>query len=564
MNASAARLILLTLVILLLPTALAQYRLPEGTFTIEPGALQIHSPHYTDTYIFGLGWASGADIPDPFVVGQAVSVSAELLALVNGEAEQPAAREPVGFSEVEPATPPAFTPTPLPGGAVPADPATSDPVVARISDVRFGGSHEVRVVFDIPDLSSTSRLLPLISRGENAAGQPLVIPLSGLSAPASPLYADRGVRVQFGAAEVSITTSGAPYSFNVFAVADPVRLVIDLVPLSGSFAPAAVETVLADPVPVTGSHSRQLASGITLEEFRYPTGQGSSAVQVLRIAPGAGRFEVVGSSRSGATLSELARGSLAAINAGYFNTSTFEHIGLLMVNGELDGLPSLGRASIGFAGDQVRIARTSAEVHVLIDGHTRVMAPAGRLGIELFHDAGQSAGDASRGVLLLSGGRVTANRVGPLVVPPGGLAIAYAPELRQLALLEPGSQVSHQVVFTPQYFNTAANAVEAGPLLVDSGQAAFQPEVETFQRGQRILDDFTSQAAIGVTAEGAVLMVVADNMRAQDLVPLFLSLGAEQAMRLDSGGSATLYAAGEVLNRSVQRRIVSAIVLRPF
>ena len=74
MKRLAARLLSVLLPVLALSTALAQYRLPEGTFTIEPGSLQIHSEHYTDTYIFGFGWSSGADLPDPFVVGQAVSV----------------------------------------------------------------------------------------------------------------------------------------------------------------------------------------------------------------------------------------------------------------------------------------------------------------------------------------------------------------------------------------------------------------------------------------------------------------------------------------------------------
>ena len=469
-----------------------------------------------------------------------------------------------GFLPAEPVIdrPPAFT---APASQLPnrTDAEQADPAIARISAVRFGGSQEIRVVFDLPELSSVSRLAPLTRQGSNAAGEPLVLPLSGLQAPAAARYAERGVSVEVADGSVSIAPSGRAYSYNVFAVPDPVRLVIDLTPAEGSFLPVAVETVIADPVSIEGADSERLANGITLEQFRYPTGQGSSPVRVLRIAPGAGRFEVVGSSRSADTLSTLAAGSLAAINAGYFNTSTHDHIGLLRSAGQLETLPSLGRASIGFSNSGVQIARTSAEVQLFIAGRGSVSAPAGRLGIELFETAGQSAGDASRGVLLVSDGRVTANRMGPLTVPASGSAIAYSPELRELALLEPGDSVSYRVSFDPPFFDDAPNAVEAGPLLVDGGQAAFQPELETFQRGLRILDEYTSQAAIGVTWDGTVLMVVADSMRAQDLVPLFISLDARQAMRLDSGGSATLYAGGEVLNRSSQRRIVSAIVLKP-
>jgi len=59
------------------------------------------------------------------------------------------------------------------------------------------------------------------------------------------------------------------------------------------------------------------------------------------------------------------------------------------------------------------------------------------------------------------------------------------------------------------------------------------------------------------------LLVAADNMVARELVPLFLSLGARYAMRLDSGTRSTLYAAGRIINRSSERPIVSAIVLVP-
>ena len=101
-------------------------------------------------------------------------------------------------------------------------------------------------------------------------------------------------------------------------------------------------------------------------------------------------------------------------------------------------------------------------------------------------------------------------------------------------------------------------------MLVSGGQPAFEPDQEQFERGQRILDQYTQQAAVGVKADGTVLFVAADNMIAEELVPLLLSLGAEQAMRLDSGGSTTLFVDGEVVNRERERRVVSAIVFVPY
>ncbi len=558
------RFLLLLSVLLTAATVQAQHRLPPGSFTVQPGALEIHSPHFSDLYIFGYGWASGADLPDPIIVGQGVSVSAELLALVTGgQVEAPATVRPSPFTPAEPVAPAESRPfTP----AVPAtQPGMFEPATARISDVRFGGSTEIRVVFDIPELVSTSRLLPLTRQGWLDSGESLTLPLDGLLPPASTRYADRGVTVEFSPGTVQIAPAGSGFAYNVFAIPDPVRLVIDLSPDAGAFTAPAEPTILAEPVTIADRTTRQLAAGVSHQQFRYPTGRGSTPVHVLEVAPGAGQFRVVGSSREPATLTELARGSIVAINAGYFNTTTHDHIGLLRTGGVLDSLPSLGRAAIGFNGSQSHIARTSAEVVVQLDGLRRVSAPAGYRGIEVFELPGQQAGDRSRGVLLVESGVVTANRIGPLTVPDeSSYAIAYDPEIRELALVEPGSRLSFDLSFTPSFFDRAQNAVEAGPLLVDGGQAAFAPELESFARGQRILDDYTSQAAIGIRPDGTILLVVADAMRAQDLVPLFLSLGASQAMRLDSGGSAALYAGGELLNRNVQRRIVSAIVLVPF
>lgn|GEM_PF-755485 len=554
-----ARLLLGIMLLTAAAAVSAQHRLPAGTYTLQPGALEIHSEHFSDIYIFGYGWASGAALPDPVIVGQGVSVSAELLALVTGELEEPAVRPPA---------PAPFEPAPLPAAPAFADPPAAAPAAvpagAAISDVRFGGSGEVRVVFDLTGLSSAVPLVPLVSRGWLDAGESLYLPLEGVRPPGRPEFSDRGVTVSFSGGQAEINPSGSGFAYNVFALADPVRLVIDLSPDAGAFTVPVAPDVLAEPVPLTDVNRRQLAGGVSYLQFRYPTGRGSSPVHVLQVPPGAGRFRVVGSSREPATLSELARGSLAAINAGYFNTTTHEHIGLLRSAGTLDSLPSLGRAAIGFNGSQTYIARTTADVRVQVDGGLPLSAPVGFRGIEVVEQSGQRAGDRSRGVLLVENGLVTANRIGPLQVPENGFALAYDPHIRELALVEPGSRISYELSFRPPFFGTAPDAVEAGPLLVDGGRPAFEPETEAFARGQRILDDYTSQSAIGIRPDGTVLLVVADSMRAQDLVPLFQSLGAGQAMRLDSGGSAALYAEGSVLNRNVQRRIVSAIVLVPF
>lgn len=553
----SARFLFRTVFLLTLLSALAaaaaQHRLPADTYTLQPGALEIHSQYWSDTYIFGLGWSGGTDLPDPVIIGEGVSVSREVLDLVTGVSSTPPEAAVRRNPFEQPAEPPAGTPTPQPPRSVPAGPG-------RITGVRFGGSEEVRIVFDIEGLSGPGTLEPLAGTGTLEAGGVLTLPLGSLRPPERERLSELGVSVEFADGAVRVTPGGSNAAWRVFPLGDPVRLVIDLQPQGGRFV---LPDELAAPVTIGQRESRVMSPGITYQQFEYPNGRSTSRVHVLEISPGAGRLGVVGRSRSAAPLGELARGSLAAINAGYFNTGTHDHIGLLRVDGEIDSLPSLGRASIGFNGSQAYMARTKAEITVVLGGFRRVSAEAGRLGIEISETPGVRAGDRGRGVLIVRDGHVTANRLGPLTVPEDGFALAYNPELRELALLEPGDTLSYSLEFQPAFFDGARYAVEAGPLLIDGGQPAFQPERETFARGQRILDDYTSQSAVGIRPDGTLLFVVAETMRAQDLVPLFQSLGAGQAMRLDSGGSAALYADGRVLNRYSQRRIVSAIVVLP-
>ena len=62
-----------------------------------------------------------------------------------------------------------------------------------------------------------------------------------------------------------------------------------------------------------------------------------------------------------------------------------------------------------------------------------------------------------------------------------------------------------------------------------------------------------------------MLLLVATQMTAAELVPLFLSLRSVDALQLDSGGSSTLVVAGEVVNRPalLQRRVATVITYTP-
>lgn len=502
-------LVLLTLS--LLGVALAQpqlYRVPAGLVRQEGGAVTLQSPQGELVYVEGLGWREPQPYGEPLITPEGVFAPADLLAALG-------VRSPT------------------------------------LADLRFGGSGTVRVVLDISGLAAAA-LGVSEAQGRLADGEVLRVRLPQLILPAELPDPYRGVAVELvsqdGATELQVTAGEA--SYRIFTLDDPTRVVLDIIP--HRYAQVEAET-------------RVLRPGVTYRRFSAPTATGSSGVHVLEMAPGSGEFRVVGQSETPLPVSALTSGAFAGINAGYFDTRTFDAIGLLKVDYGLLSLPSRQRASIGFDDSGAVIDRVRATVNIRIDGRLYGGSALGEEGpIEVVAAPGQRAGLPSKGVIVVAGGRVVANRVGPQTVPPGGFAVVYAPERRDLALIDAGAQAALEVEFEPSTFASVRYAVEAGPLLVSNGLPAFAPDQEQFRRGERILDEYTQQAAVGVKPDGTVLFVVADNMVAEDLVPLFLGLGAKEAMRLDSGGSTTLVIGGKVVNRASERKVVSAIVFVPY
>lgn len=477
-----------------------RYRIQEGTVTLLSGGAQI-------SYVPGLGWLNEWPYPAPVVENGAVYVAEPVAQALN---------------------------------------------MARLGGVRFGvNGSELRAVVDLPGLAR-ERISGLAGEGRLRQGEALELMLPSLLLPREPVepYGGIDLTLEERAGALALRLAGPEMSYRVFALSDPTRLVLDLAP--------------HEPLAPREERMEQLRAGLVYRRFSAMGRDGPSAVHLLEVAPHVGEFRVVGRSGEGRPVAEWADGALAAINAGYFNPSGFSAIGLRRIDGGLLALPSRGRAAVGFGPDGVTVARAAARVQVLIDGRVAVdqLVGAGRE-LELSRAGGAWFGDARHGLLLVDDGRVVGNTIGPRRVPEEGYALAYDPALRPLALVEPGAQLEVRAQLLPDGLERSRWAVEAGPLLVQDGRAAFDPDVEQFARGQRILDAVTQQAVFGVRADGTALMVVAERMTAQDLVPLMLQLGAEHALRLDSGSSATLFADDRVLNRLFQRSVSDAIVLVP-
>lgn len=490
-----------------LPAAQDLYQVTGASAAVVDGAIVVRFNGREETYLPGIGWLSGLGLEPPTLVGDDVLMPASLL-------------DALGIH------------------------------LPRLEDVRTSGEAQLRIVLDVPAIDPAA-LAGLAGKGVLREGERLTLDLPAMLLPAEEQEDLLGIEFQFRSVAdgTRLELAGPPLSYDYFVLADPTRVVIDLLPQRELNLPEVDETV---------------APGVRYHRFNFMTPSGGSVVHVVSIEQGTGQFRVVGESTVPRTVTQLASGSTVALNAGYFDTSTFSAIGYLLVDDGLLSLPSRNRASIAFGTGAPLIDRLTASVRL----HTKLgLIEVGSVtnGVAVVTTAGVMAGRPDMGVLVVRDGVVVENKIGPRQVPKSGTgyALVYPPSNRSLALLDTGDVVLLDTSIEPAAFDAAHYAVEAGPLLLKHGRRSYEPTSEGFATGQRILDALTQQAAVGVTPAGTTLLVVGETMKAEELIDLFLTLGASDAMRLDSGSSTTLVVNGRVLNRGSERRVVSAIVFIP-
>ena len=554
----------------------ALYRLPDALATQQGGVVSVRYGGETFSYVPGIGWSPGNAVDAPVVQGGEVFVTGATV-------------EALGLA------------------------------LPRLEGVRASRSEGVRIVFDLVGLESNI-LTSLESEGDLTAGTPLSFTLPPLLLPVSVPENVYGVDVAVAtsAAGTRVSLTGPDMHYRVFDLQNPTRLVVDVTPADASAlasapsAPSSTSSAQPDSGTASGDAEARLdrrdSAGLAAYVPALPAGgalhpgvnyrrttvmtvEGPSYVDIVEIAPGSGEFRVVGESYVPRTLSELSSGGLVGINASYFDTKNRQTIGLLEVDDTLLSYPSRNRAGIGFGAGKPVIDRIQATFKVRINGHLYTTDSqeksdvyradsSGNVSLDSSHPpfavhtaANALVGTPREGTIVVQNGRVLENKVGPRRVPEGGFVVTYKPDLynpslRELALVNPGDAASLNTTFDPPAFNAVRYAVEAGPLLVREGRAAFEPRNEAFdvENPESPVNRRTTRAAVGVKPDGTVLFLTATNMTARELVPLFLSLGATDALQMDSGGSSTLYAAGQTLNRPAftQRKISTAIVFVPY
>lgn len=279
----------------------------------------------------------------------------------------------------------------------------------------------------------------------------------------------------------------------------------------------------------------------------------------LEALPGRWRMEPVGRPGERRVLPEMAPGALALLNGGYFDGRTGTPVGLWVRGGVPLSFP-FGRSALLWQDDTVLagLPRFTASVQ-LADGRTL------RVGLNLararytVHTLPGLVGRTGENVHLVQGEQIIATYPAPYELPEGFWALSFPAEeplartgetLRLLVSLEP--PVNH--------------ALEAGPLLIQSGVNVFSPSAEPF-RDRAPVEAVAAQSAVAWTQEGALYFIVTEPMRPEALARVLQEQGFWGAIRMDGGGSAQLWVKGQLKNPNGGllgvRPVVNGLALYP-
>lgn len=335
--------------------------------------------------------------------------------------------------------------------------------------------------------------------------------------------------------------------------------------------------------------ARQLVvEGLHEERYRYkPAGEEGSDVFVLEVDPRSPELELGMAYGDGRILgkervSSMARraGALAAVNASFFSRNG-DPLGLLAEAGNVVSMPLLSRGVLGlFDGGQRALignpgfsGRVDFEGGSLpIDGVNQVRK-AGKV-ILYTPEWGERTGNPGGGLeVAVEGDRVVGVADGNVEIPPAGYVVAVqgGEAARVLSTIGMSGSIRTVTGMTPPW-NRADFAIGGGPVLMRGGKVRVEWREESFARTLVVAK--APRTAVGVRADGKLLLVVLDGRRAgvnrgvdlYELADILAELGCREALNLDGGGSSTLFRDGRIQNRPSdggERSVSTALVIRP-
>ena len=329
-----------------------------------------------------------------------------------------------------------------------------------------------------------------------------------------------------------------------------------------------------------------IAPGVDYRDETLAGAKGNAHAYIIDVAPGSayvvkpvlGNVSSVGLSSVRATAATIE--ALAAVNASYFVTGQYapgEIIGLLKIDGKMTsavemhgqergalGISPAKSPDIGLAKYHGR-AQFSGGASLKIDRLNFVFVAGDAAGIYnnadttvLFNGMyGMSTPtNASWMEYIVENGKVTAIHPGPSPIPVDGYVLSVHGQAAKLVqTVSYGERVQISQTINEQ-LDEYPDVIGAGPILVRHGVAVSTIFSTIEQFPGDIVDSSAPRTAVGLTADGHILLVVVDGRQIgyseglylSDLANYMIKLGCVQALNLDGGGSSTMVVKGAIVN----------------
>ncbi len=450
-------------------------------------------------------------------------------------------------------------------------PSPSVPIIGpRITEVRSSLTPVRRIQAQRIVIDLTGPVDYSVQRG---AGQVSVF-LLGASGESVVQKLDSGAELRIapginaaGQAGMNVQLEGAGTVGQIQTLQNPDRLVIDSATSSGDESPPPI-------------NEAALPQGVTLRQW--------GGLSLLSFDPARFVPRVVAAPIGSAlSVAELVRraGGVAGVNGGYFDPPSGLSVDFVTVGGQMLSASLEKRAAVGFdargaaqfgyprpryfvTGDsgagspgRVQVNTVSARpqptmLNVFVgDGHTTIASGTGLTTLLL-----SKTGEANQ---------MTISRVvvGGVVVPSGVLALTFDPARFGQLPRTVGGKLTLRLDYQLAGWENIQEGLAAGPLLLQGGKVVLDPVREAFNVYTGIWRP-TRQVAFA-QYQGQPTLAFLDFGTPEGFAAALQRVGVSDAVRLDSGSSATVFVTGGYLgnggylNTVWSRPVPNAIVLVP-
>jgi Phosphodiester glycosidase len=350
----------------------------------------------------------------------------------------------------------------------------------------------------------------------------------------------------------------------VFALASPDRVVIDVQVPSGP-PPVPGQTPPGIATLETGIGSKKLTL-VTIDPAKYSP--------KLSVAPWGGALRVLEHAKSS--------GAVVAANAGYFDPASNLPVDLAIAEGGVRAYARGNRATLGLHSDGLPLFGTpKVRLNLsfrITDGTLEVPInsirpePNPKWITSFVGDGFVPVGGEGFVTLVISSHVSADGSLQPVVVDirdtlsipePGELTITYSSEAQPaLEQIEFGTAATVNLQWSDPNWTDVQHAIAAGPKLISNGQYVVNPQLEGFDPSKEIWRS-TRQVGFGLDVQGRYVIALLEQGTPEEFAKALIAVGLREAMRFDSGSSASVYLAGGMVGGKWGRTVPNALVFVP-